>query len=154
WPRPADTTLPRITSSIRSGGTPARATASFTTIAPRAGALNPFREPRSFPVGTRTAERITASRMGLPCRRGPEAVEIAGGAREEAVAQLGILDAGGLGEEVRRGRRRHPDRGRGRLRGGRYGRRSGLHEAERARGQSARDRAQAAQDLVLRAHQP
>src|SRR5690349_10758580 len=91
-----------IVRAATEGGSPARATASFTTRAPSAGALKPLSEPRSLPVGTRTAERITASRTGLPSRRGLEAAEVAGGARQEAGAQLGIRDVGGLGEEDRR----------------------------------------------------
>ncbi len=69
WPRPAETTFPRMTSSTCSGASPARATASRTTRAPRAGAAKPFRDPRNFPVGRRTAERMTDSRIARSFRR-------------------------------------------------------------------------------------
>ena len=57
WPRPAWITQPMITSSTSSGFTPARLTASRTTIAPSCGAENPFNEPRNFPTGVRAALR-------------------------------------------------------------------------------------------------
>src|SRR5262245_60966652 len=63
WPRPAETTLPRMHSSTISGSMPARRTASRTTIAPSSGAVNPFSTPRNLPVGVRTALTITDSRM-------------------------------------------------------------------------------------------
>src|SRR6478672_9540734 len=61
WPRPALTTLPMMHSSTTAGSMPARRTASATTSAPSCGAVNPFREPRNFPVPVRTALTITGS---------------------------------------------------------------------------------------------
>ena len=58
-PSPAWITQPMITSSTSSGFTPARFTASRTTIAPSSVALNPFSAPRNFPTGVRTALMIT-----------------------------------------------------------------------------------------------
>src|SRR5918993_5388065 len=63
WPLPAWMTLPMMHSSTIAGSIPARRTASRTTIAPSCGAVNSLREPRNLPVGVRTAETITASRM-------------------------------------------------------------------------------------------
>src|SRR5262245_11212466 len=60
-PRPALTTLPMMHSSTMSGSMPARRTASATTSAPSCGAVNPFKDPRNFPVPVRTALTITAS---------------------------------------------------------------------------------------------
>src|ERR1043166_5925637 len=48
-----------ITSSTSLGFTPARFTASRTTIAPRSVALKCFSAPRSLPTGVRTALMIT-----------------------------------------------------------------------------------------------
>src|SRR4030095_9025074 len=48
-------------SSTRPGSMPARRTASRMTIDPSCGAVNSLREPRNFPVGRRTAERMTLS---------------------------------------------------------------------------------------------
>src|ERR1700741_4254188 len=62
WPSPADTTLPMMHSSTIDGSMPARRTASLTTRAPSAVAVNPLSAPRNFPVGVRTADAITASR--------------------------------------------------------------------------------------------
>src|SRR5262245_30362073 len=63
WPTPAEITLPMMTSWTSWGDRPERATASRTTIAPSWGAVNDLRAPRNLPVGRRTAERITGSRM-------------------------------------------------------------------------------------------
>ncbi len=49
--------------STRSGSTPARATASFTTNAPNSVAANGVSAPWNFPIGVRTALRITACFM-------------------------------------------------------------------------------------------
>ena len=59
-PSPACTTLPMMISSTRSGSTPARATVSFTTNAPNSVAANGVSAPWNFPIGVRTALRITA----------------------------------------------------------------------------------------------
>src|SRR5262245_30884060 len=108
-PSPAETTFPITTSSTSSGATPARATASFTTIAPSWGAVKPLSVPRNLPVGTRTAERMTASRMAglLPLR------EVARRGLEKARAQVGVgddlrvRDEGGTGQgRTGRGRAR------------------------------------------------
>ena len=46
WPKPAETTLPKITSSISAGsGIPARWTASLTTNEPSWVAVKPFNDP-------------------------------------------------------------------------------------------------------------
>src|SRR5688572_2830953 len=50
-------------SSTEAGSMPARATASRTTSAPSCGAVKSFRPPRNFPVGVRTAETMTDSRI-------------------------------------------------------------------------------------------
>src|SRR5436190_24205135 len=50
-------------SSTIAGSIPARETASRTTIAPSSGAAKSFREPRNFPVGTRTALTMNALRI-------------------------------------------------------------------------------------------
>src|SRR6476659_7330569 len=60
-PRPALTTLPMMHSSTMAGSMPARRTASATTRAPNCGAVNPFRDPRNFPVPVRSALTITGS---------------------------------------------------------------------------------------------
>src|SRR5690242_5127411 len=52
-------------SSTDAGSMPARRTASRTTIAPSCGAVNSFRVPRNLPVGVRTAETMTDSRITL-----------------------------------------------------------------------------------------
>src|SRR5712691_2789317 len=62
-PRPADTTLPMMHSSTISGSMPARRIASATTSAPSSVAVNPFSTPRNLPVGVRTAETMTDSRI-------------------------------------------------------------------------------------------
>src|SRR5262245_54524573 len=67
WPSPAETTLPMITSSTSSGATPARATASLTTIAPSSGAVNPLSVPRNLPVGGKTRRELPPA-IGHPCR--------------------------------------------------------------------------------------
>src|SRR5262249_27551829 len=58
-PSPACTTLPRIASSICFGSMPARRAASATTLPPSSGAENPARPPWNFPMGVRTADKIT-----------------------------------------------------------------------------------------------
>src|SRR5712691_13310670 len=63
WPSPAETTLPMMHSSTICGSMPARRTASATTSAPSWVAVNPFSAPRNFPVGVRTAETMTDSRI-------------------------------------------------------------------------------------------
>src|SRR5579864_47423 len=60
-PSPADTTLPMMHSSTWAGSTPARLTASRTTIAPSCGALNSDRLPWNFPTGVRQPEMMTTS---------------------------------------------------------------------------------------------
>src|SRR5262245_34121765 len=107
WPSPAETTLPMMTSSTPSGETPARAIASLTTMPRSWGAVNPLSDPRNFPVGTRTAERMTASRIVrlLAIR------EVTGGGLEETGAQVGVGDD--LGARDERGRGWNPA-GRGR----------------------------------------
>src|SRR5262245_20949757 len=52
-------------SSTIAGSIPARRTASATTSAPSRGAVKSFSTPRNLPVGVRTAETMTASRMIL-----------------------------------------------------------------------------------------
>src|SRR4051794_8158716 len=71
-PMPAETTFPMMHSSTCCGSTPARATASRTTNAPRSGAEKSLSAPRNFPVGVRTAERMTdcCDAMSVGCRRG------------------------------------------------------------------------------------
>ena len=59
WPEPPCTTCPMITSSTAAGSTPARETASRTTMAPSWGAVKLERPPRYLPIGVRTAERMT-----------------------------------------------------------------------------------------------
>src|SRR5437773_10394863 len=63
WPRPAETTLPMMHSSTICGSMPARRTASATTRAPSAVAVKLLSAPRNFPVGVRTAETMTDSRI-------------------------------------------------------------------------------------------
>src|SRR5262245_27024006 len=104
WPTPAERTLPMMTSSTWSGARPARATASFTTIAPSCGAVKPLRLPRNLPVGVRTAERMTASRMVVLRGRRVAAREVARGHLQERAAQLGIGDGLGFADQRRRGR--------------------------------------------------
>src|SRR5512132_1894406 len=58
-------TLPMMHSSTTDGSMPARATASRTTIAPSSCALKSLSTPMNFPVGVRTAERITACLMSM-----------------------------------------------------------------------------------------
>src|SRR6267154_3705664 len=58
-PSPAWTTLPRTASSICLASRPARRMASATALPPSSGAENPARPPWNFPMGVRTAERMT-----------------------------------------------------------------------------------------------
>src|SRR5688500_17993794 len=61
WPRPADTTLPMMTSSMADrSGSCARCTAARITVAPRALAGIRLRAPRSRPTGVRAALKMTA----------------------------------------------------------------------------------------------
>src|SRR5207302_10535883 len=65
-PRPADTTFPRITSSISSGrDTPARATAARTAAAPSSAAGTDDSAPWNRPTGVRTALRMTGCGVSL-----------------------------------------------------------------------------------------
>src|SRR5918993_1388612 len=52
-------------SSTMAGSMPARRTASRTAMAPSWGAVNSFRDPRNLPVGVRTAETTTDSRIDV-----------------------------------------------------------------------------------------
>ncbi len=88
-----------MTSSTRAGSTPARRTASRTTIAPSSVARNPFRAPMNFPVGSRTADRITASRIGSSFR----SLEVTRGDFEETGSNLRIVDRCGNGFYLRGG---------------------------------------------------
>src|SRR6185369_17706722 len=69
-PSPAATTLPMMHSSTRAGSMPARRTASRTTIAPSCGAEKSFSDPRNLPVGVRTAETMTDSRIDVETLHG------------------------------------------------------------------------------------
>src|SRR5919109_1300473 len=60
-PCPACRTHPRMTSPRSFGDTPARAIASFTTIAPRSAAGNSLSVPPKFAMGVRHALKMTAS---------------------------------------------------------------------------------------------
>src|SRR5918994_2404194 len=60
-PAPACSTHPRTTSPSSLCGTPARAMASFTTIAPRSAAETSLSAPPKFEMGVRHALRMTAS---------------------------------------------------------------------------------------------
>src|SRR5579863_7727023 len=60
-PSPAETTLPMMHSSTCAGSTPARFTASRTTMAPSCGALKSDKLPWNFPTGVRQPEMITTS---------------------------------------------------------------------------------------------
>src|ERR1035441_10619991 len=62
-PSPAGKTHPITHSSILSTATPARRTASRTTIAPSSTALMSLSAPRNLPTGVRTALTITTSFM-------------------------------------------------------------------------------------------
>ena len=63
-PRPAETTLPMITSSICAISLiPARSAAALTTIAPKRGAGKLLRLPWKRPEGVRAALRMTGSRL-------------------------------------------------------------------------------------------
>src|SRR5215204_1445539 len=62
-PSPAATALPMMHSSTIAGSMPARRTASRTAIAPSCGAEKSLSEPRNLPVGVRTAETMTDSRI-------------------------------------------------------------------------------------------
>ena len=57
-PFPAASTQPRKTSSTWSGATPARLSASATTIVPSAGAEVSFRAPPKLPMAVRHAETM------------------------------------------------------------------------------------------------
>src|SRR5215470_17009256 len=152
-PRPAETTLPRITSSTWPGSRPARTTASLTTRAPSCGAEKPFSAPRNLPVGTRTAERITASRIfvsnSFAPRRGAATGQVPLRGGQEHGPQLRVQDA------LRRRRQRRSHRSRGVRTGQR--RRAGfvvrghvpLAEAEPAGAQLSRDAPEPAHDLRL-----
>jgi hypothetical protein len=66
-----------MTSSTAEGSILARDTASRTTIAPRSVADNGVSDPWNFPIGVRTADKITGSRtfvlsilLSLGCRQG------------------------------------------------------------------------------------
>src|SRR5882672_4842577 len=153
-PRPAETTLPMMTSSTASGVKPARATASFTTIEPSWGAVKPFNAPRNLPVGNRTAERITASRIVVSfTSTSPAAAgQVAGGGGQEELAQLGVGDAVRRGDQLRseEGGVVAPGAcGRLRLRGGR--RHLALAEPEARRPEVAGHAAEPGHDLRLHA---
>ncbi len=62
WPRPAETTLPRITSSTASGSIPERSTAARTTTAPSSVAESGLSAPRYRPMGVRAPP---SSRTGV-----------------------------------------------------------------------------------------
>src|SRR5690554_4746926 len=64
WPRPAETTLPRITSSMSEASMRLRSSAARIAIAPSSGALRPESPPRKRPIGVRAAPTITAVRCG------------------------------------------------------------------------------------------
>src|SRR5262249_39264228 len=75
WPRPACTTLPMMISSTCWGSIPARRTASATTLAPSSVADKGARPPWNFPMGLRTALKMTGcSMMSSPCG-GPNATD-------------------------------------------------------------------------------
>src|SRR6202049_1894408 len=71
-PKPAETTLPMMHSSTSFGSSPARFTASRTTIAPSCVALRSERLPWNFPTGVRQPEMMTTSSLAaihvLLCR--------------------------------------------------------------------------------------
>ena len=69
WPRPACSTHPMMHSSIFAGSTPARFTASRTTRAPSCGEVYDCSEPWNLPMGVRTAETITTSRISSSVNR-------------------------------------------------------------------------------------
>src|SRR3990172_9057487 len=71
-PRPACSAFPMITSSTDSGPSPARFSASRTTIAPRSVAENSFRLPPNVPMAVLTAPTMTTSLMVFPLRRQPD----------------------------------------------------------------------------------
>src|SRR5512142_1413005 len=60
-PRPAATQLPMKTSSIRSTGTPVRATRALTQVAPSWGAGTAASPPIMAPIGVRTPATIIVS---------------------------------------------------------------------------------------------
>src|SRR5579859_4398221 len=62
-PRPACTTLPRMASSTSLESIPARRMASATILPPSSTAENPASPPWNFPIGVRTAERMTGVSM-------------------------------------------------------------------------------------------
>src|SRR5512135_2076524 len=74
-PRPAETTLPMMTSLISAGlGMPARSTAAFTTQAPKSTADRLQKPPWKLPDGVRTALKITASVSLLLIALSPDCV--------------------------------------------------------------------------------
>src|SRR3954468_22713614 len=86
-----------MTSSTWAGSMPARAIASLMAIEPSWGAVNPFRVPRNLPVGVRTAERMTESRIRILLGGGrggarvlADSGQVARGGGQEGGAQLGI----------------------------------------------------------------
>ena len=60
WPRPAETTLPKKTSSMCSAGAPARDSASPMACEPSSVALLLASVPMNFPIGVLTAETMNA----------------------------------------------------------------------------------------------
>ena len=58
WPRFAERTLPKMTSSISSGLIPARSIAEVIATDPRSDIFWEEREPMNMPVGVRAAERM------------------------------------------------------------------------------------------------
>src|SRR5712671_4827288 len=69
-PSPADTTLPMMTSSTLDGARPARSHAARMTRLPSCGAVKGFNVPWNFPMGVRTALRITGCFIGASARWG------------------------------------------------------------------------------------
>src|ERR1700683_939988 len=59
WPIPADSTQPKITSSICDAFTPASATAALMATAPSCGAVTVAKAPWKAPTGVRRAAKIT-----------------------------------------------------------------------------------------------
>ena len=58
WPIPAETTLPMMTSSTRSPGTPDRARSALMQVAPSCGAATEASAPPRAPIGVRTPATI------------------------------------------------------------------------------------------------
>ncbi len=71
WPRPADTTFPRMTSPSSAASIPARSMAARIARAPSSVAERGLRPPRKRPMGVRAAETITAVRAGSLIYRSP-----------------------------------------------------------------------------------